>query len=559
MKPITKTQTITAVNLNMENVNILHLSDLHLKYDNDVDFSSFFGELEKCIKNIEKPIHIITITGDLVDKGNVSDFDNFLEKFIEPISKISKCPKENIFCVPGNHDAERDENILELRNKFDSDNCTDSCFKIKTKELRKATTRFEDFDEFDKKMHPLKPTTKGYGVSCVLVNNINVAVIKINSAIYSHDDGDYKKLGLSKIQLDTLVNQYKAIKKENNIGLSIALMHHPEDWLRQDEKEHMWEYFSSLDKLPIDLVLHGHIHESKIAGKIDLDTFVLSLVTGTTYENGNKKENTFNSCRFAFYEICIEKSEINGKLFITNNKGKFVPDTSSYNSVNNDGCFSVPYNNEAFKKAQCIKFPIPINEHILVENCDADMLDDMIKKFWDFEKACRRRLDAFSSVPKEEFEKNETAIIKDWFMNIASCARSCLFEESETDNVRAHFRIYENGEHIHFCATLGDRQITPIKWNNHTNLIFHAFDKKRSLVKSLNPSICFDTKGEWENFITVPIFDKYNGNEIPLYSFGISIKGNNKVLNQKLELLSFLRIEDLIDSIYASFRRKYLS
>ena len=119
--------------------------------------------------------------------------------------------------------------------------------------------------------------------------------------------------------------------------------------------------------------------------------------------------------------------------------------------------------------------------------------------------------------------------------------------------------MYENGEHIHFCATLGEKQITPIKWGNDVNLIFHAFEQKRSLVRRLNSKLCFDTKSEWRNFITVPIFEKYNGNEIPLYSFGISVKGDNNVLIQKLELLSFLRIEALIDSIYASFRRRYLS
>lgn len=542
----------------MRTLNILHLSDLHLKYDNDVDFSSFLEKMKECISNINKPIHLIAITGDLVDKGKVSDFQNFYDKFIVPISEIAKCPKENIFCVPGNHDAEREANILELRNLYDGDNSKGSCFSIKKTDLRKVTTRFEDFDDFDK-IFRSQPTTKGFGVRCVFVNNINVALIQINSAIYSHDDDDYQKLGLSKIQLDTLVNEYKRIKAENDIDISIALMHHPDDWLRQDEREQMWRYFSSEEKLPIDIVLHGHIHESKIAGKIDLDTFVLSLVTGTTYETGNKETNSFNSCRFGFYEICIDESKINGQLYITNNKGKFVPDTSSYNSVNNDGCFCIPYNNEAFKRTSSISIPVPKNEYALINNKEVTILDDMVTKLWNFEKACRRHLDAFNSVPKNEFESDNTDIIKDWFMSIASCARNCLFEKDEANDVRVHFRVYKNGEHVHFCATLGDRQITPIKWNNSTNLIFHAFDQKRSLVKSLNSNIYFDTQGEWDNFITVPIFDKYNGNEIPLYSFGISVKGNSEILTKKLEMLSFLRIEALIDSIYASFRRRYLS
>ena len=415
----------------MSNINILHLSDLHLKYDDEVDYSAFLNKMQECIGNIDKPIHIITITGDLVDKGNTDDFNNFFSKFIEPISKISKCPKENIFCVPGNHDATRDSYISELRNKYDSDNCTGSHFEIDDLNFRKVTTRFEYFDDFDKKLHSSNPTTKGYGVSTISVNNLNVAVVQINSAIYSHDDSDYKKLGLSKAQLDILTKKYKELKEQNNIDFSIALMHHPEDWLRQDERENMWKYFSSKDKLPIDLILHGHIHEGRIAGKIDLDNFVLSLVTGTTYEYGNKKTSPFNLCRFAFYEVCMDQNEINGKLFITNKNGKFVPDTSSYNSVNNDGCFSIPYNIEAFRKKKSVNLPVPINEHTSINNCEINIFDDMVNKLWDFEKSCRRHLDAFSSVPKEEFKKNERAVIKDWFMSIASCARNSLFEPDE--------------------------------------------------------------------------------------------------------------------------------
>lgn len=543
----------------MNKLNVLHFSDLHLRYDDDVDFDSFWKKMKERIQQIDIPIHLITITGDVIDKGNVSDFNQFYEKFITPLSKVSKCPKSNIFCVPGNHDAERDKNIFDLRQQFDKDNTSGSHFNITKNEIRRVMARFEDFDQFNKLLHPNTSTQKGYGVEFITVNDINVALVQINSSIYSHDEYDYQKLGLSKMQLNELARQYKEIKKVNEIDLTIALMHHPDDWLRKDEKEHMWEFFSS-DKLPVDMILHGHIHEGKIAGKIDLDSFVLSLVTGTTYEYGEKEKNPFNQCRFALYSIDIDKKEIQGELYIANKNGKFVPDTSSYNSVNNDGCFSIPYSQSVFQRTNSVNMSVPINDNVIMTDDHMDLFDDMVGRMWDFEKACRRKLDAFSSVPKSEFEENSTAIIKDWFMNIASCARTCLFNGDEIGNVRAHFRIYNNKEHVHFCATIGERQITPIKWNSGNNLIFHAYDQKRSLVKSSNPNIYFDTNGEWDDFLTVPIFDKYNGNEIPTYSFGISIKGTKKeLLSKKLEILSFMRIEALIDSIYASFRRRYLA
>lgn len=545
----------------MKKLNVLHLSDLHLKYDNDVDFNSFLANLKECINKMKDPIHLITITGDLVDKGNVSDFTQFYEKFIKPLSIASKCSESNIFCVPGNHDAERDKNILDLRQEYEKDSKSGSHFKIKKNEIRKVLSRFEDFDDFNKLLHPSSTVQKGYGVEFINTNTINVALVHINSAIYSHDENDYQRLGLSKLQLDDLVKQYKAIRDSNNVDITIALMHHPDDWLRKDEREYMWDYFSSKDKLPIDVILHGHTHESKIAGKIDLDSFVLSLVTGTTYELGNKETNVFSSCRFALYKIDIDNNKIQGNLYITNNKGKYVPDTSSYNSVNNDGYFCIPYNQNAFQnKNTTCRLPVPIDDHIVIDEEYIELFNDMVARMWDFEKACRRQLDAFSSLPETEFETNNSGVIKDWFMSVASCARKCLFDKDEVENVRAHFRTFHNNSHIHFCATLGERQITPIDWNSGNNLIFHAYDQRRSLVKSSNPKIYFDTNGEWDDFLTVPIFEKYNGNEIPTYSFGISIKGPSKdVLSKKLEILSFMRIESLIDSIYASFRRRYLA
>lgn len=544
----------------MRNINVLHFSDLHLKYDNDVEFSSFLDDISDCISEINKPIHIITITGDLIDKGKVNDFSKFYEKFIKPISKVTNCPESHIFCVPGNHDAERDNNIINLRKQFDDNNASGMCFQIARNEFRKTLSRFEDFEEINKKLHPDDSNTKSYGIDLVNINGINVVFVRINSAIYSHDNADYQKLGLSKAQLDDLARQYKRIIDKSSVDLTIALMHHPDDWLRDDERKHLWEYFTSHNKLPIDMIFHGHTHEGKIGGKIDLDSFILSLVTGTTYESGDKERSPFGLCRFALYQIDVDEKMIQGNLYIANNKGKFVADTSNYNSVNQDGTFCIPYDQIVFKSKGSVKLPLPIENHVIADTDYINIFDGMVKKMWDFEKSCRLHLDAFSSVPKSEFEKDETTILKDWFISIASSARNCLFEKNEIENVRAHFRVYQDGKHIHFCATIGDRQITPITWSHSDNLIFHAFDQKRSLVKSLNPNLFFNTNGEWVDFLTVPIFDKYNGNEIPKYSFGISIKGcQNEMLTKKLEILSFLRIESLIDSICASFRRRYLT
>lgn len=546
----------------MSTINILHLSDLHLSFNDEVDFDSFLSSIEEVIiDKIKSNIHMIMITGDLVNKGTTKDLNNVFEKFINKIAQTAKCKVDNVFCVPGNHDTERDDYISELREKYKKNNQKGTCWKLDNKDSHKVFSRFEDFCDFNSILHPNNQNIKSFGVYFRVIGNKNIAITCINSAIYANDDNDYKNLGISKKQLDILTKQYQQINESNNIDLNIALMHHPADWLRNDEQEKMWQYFSSKDKLPVDIILHGHTHEGKIGGKIDLDTFILSLVTGTTYEDGNKEisSNNYSKCRLAFYKINTIEKTINGKLFYRNDSSTFVSDLTTYRSLNNEGVFEIFYNKDILKSNSICKLPIPVDNQKYINSKYICTLNDMIQRIWNFEKACRRQLDAFRYVPKVENELDKKDILKDYFLCIASCAKNSFFPD-DLDNVRFHFREYNGTEHIHFCATVGERKITPIKWNNQQNLIFHAFDKKRSLVKSLNPKIYFETNGEWQDFLTIPIFyENYNGQEIPTYSFGISVKGDQiEKLTSKLEILSFLRIECLIDSIISSFHHYFL-
>lgn len=193
--------------------------------------------------------------------------------------------------MAGNHDAERDDEIAKLREELKVDPTKGLCFEIKKRKFNQLMCRFVEFEQFYKKMHPNNTDIKSYGVDIVNIDDMKIAVVRLNSSIYTFDKYDYMQLGLSKIQLDELTNQYKNKKKEHNkFDLTIALMHHPDDWLRMDESKQMWRYFTSEEFLPIDIILHGHTHEGKIGGKLDLDNLVLSLVTGTTYEDGKKEK-----------------------------------------------------------------------------------------------------------------------------------------------------------------------------------------------------------------------------------------------------------------------------
>ena len=92
---------------------IVHLSDLHISKENLNSLNQFYTTaLIKDLKiwHAEKPIDLIILTGDLVDKGGES-FDpkeNYYEiiktSFISRILEELSLDKSRFIIIPGNHD-----------------------------------------------------------------------------------------------------------------------------------------------------------------------------------------------------------------------------------------------------------------------------------------------------------------------------------------------------------------------------------------------------------------------------------------------------------------------
>ena len=99
-------------------VNLLHISDLHLRKDIDDSMSTQFDKFIEKIEDIETQnnIHLILITGDLFDRGQgKKSVENFLTRLTNtlPDCKIAMCP--------GNHDLDRNA-LLECFKKLSGNN-----------------------------------------------------------------------------------------------------------------------------------------------------------------------------------------------------------------------------------------------------------------------------------------------------------------------------------------------------------------------------------------------------------------------------------------------------
>lgn len=589
-------------------VNILHMSDLHLSKFDDSDYISFLTYIEDRIKKCGYKPNIIIITGDIVDRGNSKIYRNVHERFIQPLQKYTEC--DNIFFTPGNHDAMRSNNVYNVLKKNNwvtsrDDNgkmniLTESDekeFNLKAlhnkqinifehysdEEYQGLLTRYADFVDFYRLIDPT--VYRSYGVKQISIGGSStskctiVRIIYINSAILSHDYNDYQRLVVSEKQLNDIFQEINE-KNFDSPDLSIAIMHHPLDWLTIYERNLLLKFFSDQSKLPIDILFNGHTHECKLCNIIDLDTGIVNFITGSAYNEMHMPGETkgYRNCRMAYYSVNTDEKIISGELSILNSadKTKFVPDTSRYSSVNNDGKFVQIYGEklqELIHSAYSIT--IPVNKKRIVGKDTLESKSGLYNKIWKSvdsvgkknKQLSKRYSESVLKVkPNEQEEFNiKVNILKEWLTIIATTIKTNIFE-NDTDNsdVRVHFRRYDSKEdrHIELVSTYGEGKLTPIPWSENNNLIFHAFEKKCSLVKSCNPNAIFDTgNNTWLDFLSASFYDREVDEEIrPLLSFGISVKGNNaKVYSEYLQLLSNLCIEKFIEVMCTNFDSKVFS
>lgn len=318
-------------------VRVLHLSDLHLTNNQkDIPLAqirAFKRELIKAIKDIKRidGIDIVSVTGDIINKGRVNEY-GFVKDFFREVSKEVQIPLEKFVFAPGNHDAQRDKSVRSL-DIYDMEDYMS--FR------NHFAGRFSNFCEFYKDLtnDNTSISSKGYGIKDFEIEEKTIRFVVFNSSLCTNDEHDFMNLVISKYQFEDI--EKEIIKTEKKPILTIALMHHPIQWLSIDEQDELLRYFE--DEFNINILLHGHTHEGRIYGNMDIDRTLINFVTGIGYDKSEKGRYKSLKYRMAYYQFDTDKDEINGKLFVTNDKLSFIPDTSRYRKININGSFSINY------------------------------------------------------------------------------------------------------------------------------------------------------------------------------------------------------------------------
>jgi tetratricopeptide (TPR) repeat protein len=275
---------------------ILHVSDLHLKGElgpRSWRWKRVFGaEWDKNLAAIveDGPIDLICFTGDLVQSGKPNEYAA-LTPFIDHLLARTNVARERLFVVPGNHDIDRSvaksawKKLRELRELGDGEGLSRLMAEERASSRTLATAREDILKRQgayrawvrDGLGRPeLLPTPGqhprlGYRVGLRLPGHpFDVHVIGLDSAWLAGDDGDARKLHLTRDQVGYLADGLS--------GFRLALVHHPLGELADGE------VCRDLLAERVDLLLRGHLHDTRLGLWSEPNRQLREVATGCLYE-----------------------------------------------------------------------------------------------------------------------------------------------------------------------------------------------------------------------------------------------------------------------------------
>ena len=249
------------------NTIILHLSDLHFGWDGiesqGTDRTLALDGLLQRLRKLEpewKP-NVLFVTGDIGWKGEQSDYNEF-KSWLQQLLEAAELSTEAVFLCPGNHDLKH--SIAKTNPRPSTAKEADEVLSSKNvpEHFQKP---FEDYISFCQEIGIL-PYRIGDIESYLFGSRTSgkLNVICINSAWFSKDDDDQGKLwlGLPLIKHLEVNNQLPHHNTRKELPVTIALLHHPREWLHEYEihaysnRKNTFDYLAERCRL----ILSGHTH-----------------------------------------------------------------------------------------------------------------------------------------------------------------------------------------------------------------------------------------------------------------------------------------------------------
>ena len=317
---------------------ILHLSDLHFGYKDDVQSAAIrtkaLSQLTTVVKNLDqdwKPT-IVCVTGDIAMQATSTDY-SLAKAWVSELLDELGLTSESLVVCPGNHDVQRNvsSGYLGPKNNVEADRL------LGVEHFEKHRVMFDEFEKFCSllsiPMYSVKEINESYltgvrdvrGIRFVCLNSAWFSQRQIVSGEY--DDTNMLWLGLGLLEYLEAKEVFPNIESDNSQPLTIVIFHHPFDALHDNERNERPPRKSPKKFIACrsHLVLTGHDHG--VPDDPDpLHGRAYHFRGGATYEH-SKYQNSFHL-------IKLEKNYLKDRGFIYRPSSSTRPWNEIYSSGN---------------------------------------------------------------------------------------------------------------------------------------------------------------------------------------------------------------------------------
>lgn len=257
----------------------LHISDIHIKASDPYDRDTVLNALVDSIKRFKaRDIcpDLLLFTGDVAFSGKSLEYKRATE-FFERILFELDLNKSSLYMIPGNHDVDREKGYglqRTLTSHMDSIRYFEQAEPLLHLSTRQRAY-FEWYNEFFAGIRSgVADTTCGPSFSQDF-GDFKIGIIPINTATFCCGDDDSGNLWIGRRCLEGVLSSINP-----KPDLTIALMHHPLDWLNETERT---QITSGLYQ-NVDCILRGHLHQTEMVRTDGTSGSALHLAAGASYQ-----------------------------------------------------------------------------------------------------------------------------------------------------------------------------------------------------------------------------------------------------------------------------------
>ena len=281
----------------MRPIHWLHISDIHMRprdaWSQDVVLRAMCEHIER--QRTELEIDFILVSGDLAYSGKSEEYV-LVRQFFDDLATASGVPTGHIFCVPGNHDIDRDRQKLCFRGArvvLQNPSATDAFLASPVADdfvtLLKRQENYRNFQVSYFGDQPRILTDDGLGYATKLtIDGVRLAILGLDSAWLAEGGGDdHMKLLIGERQI------LNAIGLVENSGdpphIVVAMAHHPTHLLCDFDRR------SALVRIDRSCQFFhcGHLHEPEARPTGNNPRGCLTFAAGASFETRHT-QNTYS-------------------------------------------------------------------------------------------------------------------------------------------------------------------------------------------------------------------------------------------------------------------------